>query len=170
MYKYISYIWLAVILLFVQIFLLDNISMAMWLRPMIFPLIVVLLPLEWRTIWVLLSALAVGIIMDSSLGGAGLYTATLLPLAVVRSTLLYMTTHRYVEHSDQTALLPRLDFRQLMFYIAVAFMLHHAMFFVMESLSFADLSQLLLRIIASTPLSIVIVWPITRLFMSKLSA
>jgi hypothetical protein len=49
-------------------------------------------------------------------------------------------------------------------------MLHHAMFFVMESLSFADLSQLILRIIASTLLSIVIVWPITRLFMSKLSA
>ncbi len=161
---------MTVILLFVQIFLLDNISIAMWLRPMIFPLIVLLLPMEWRTIWVMLMALTVGVVMDSSLGGAGIYTATLLPMSVLRSTILYTTTHRFVEHSDQTALLPRLEFRQLMFYIAVALLVHHAMFFFMETLSLSRLMQLLLRIFASTLLSTIIAWPITRMFISKISA
>lgn len=169
MYKYISYIWLTVILLFVQIFLLDNISIAMWLRPMLFPLIVILLPMEWRAIWVLLVALAVGLVMDVSLGGAGLYTASLLPMAVIRSTLLYATTGRYVEHSGQTALLPRLSMRQLIFYEGVALLLHHTMFFMLEVLSLNNISATLLRIAASTLLSVALALPVTRIFISKIS-
>lgn len=170
MYKYLSYFWLALLLLVAQIFLLDNISIAMWLRPMLFPLIVLLLPMELRTVWVLFVALGVGLTMDLSVGGAGLYTASLLPLAMIRSTLLYTTTRRYVEHSDQTALLPRLSMRQLMLYIAVAMLLHHALFFFLETLSLATLSTLLLRIFASALLSTLIAMPVTRLFITKIAA
>ena len=59
-------------LLFLQIFILDELSIALWLRPMIFPLIVLLLPMEWRTIWVMLIALAVGVVMELAQGGSGL--------------------------------------------------------------------------------------------------
>lgn len=170
MYKYLSYFWLALLLLVAQVFLLDNISIAMWLRPMLFPLIVLLLPMELRTVWVLFVALGVGLAMDLSVGGAGLYTASLLPLAMLRSTLLYATTGRYVEHSDQTALLPRLAIRQLMLYIAVAMLLHHALFFFLETLSLANLSTLLLRIFASALLSTLIAMPVTRLFIAKIAA
>ena len=73
MFKNIAYFWMAVALLFAQIFILDEVSMALWLRPMIFPLVVLLLPIEWRTIWTVLVALLLGIFMDVSLGGQGLY-------------------------------------------------------------------------------------------------
>ena len=98
----------------VQIFLLDELSIAMWLRPMIFPLVVILLQMEWRTIWVLLISALVGVAMDLALGGAGLYTATLLPLAMIRRWMLYLTTRRSVEHSDQTSVLSRLSRGQLL--------------------------------------------------------
>ncbi len=169
MYKYLSYVWLALLLFVAQVFLLDNISIAMWLRPMLFPLIVLLLPMELRTVWVLFVALGVGLAMDLAVGGSGLYTASLLPLAMIRSTLLYTTTGRYVEHSDQTALLPRLAMRQLMLYVAVAMLLHHALFFFLETLSLASLSTLLLRIFASALLSTLIALPVTRLFIAKIA-
>ena len=168
MYKYLSYVWLALLLFVAQVFLLD-ISIAMWLRPMLFPLIVLLLPMELRTVWVLFVALGVGLAMDLAVGGSGLYTASLLPLAMIRSTLLYATTGRYVEHSDQTALLPRLAMRQLMLYVAVAMLLHHALFFFLETLSLASLSTLLLRIFASALLSTLIALPVTRLFIAKIA-
>ena len=81
MFRVIPYIMMTIALLFVQIFVLDEISIALVLRPMIVPLVVLLLPIEWRTVWVLLVALATGVLMDVSLGGAGLYTATLLPIS-----------------------------------------------------------------------------------------
>ena len=57
MFRVVPYIMMTIALLFVQIFVLDEISIALVLRPMIFPLVVLLLPVEWRTVWVLLVAL-----------------------------------------------------------------------------------------------------------------
>jgi hypothetical protein len=159
---------MTIVLLFLQIFILDELSIAMWLRPMLFPLIVVLLPMEWRKIWVMLSALAVGIIMDVSLGGAGLYTATLLPLSVMRRWILYVTTHRSIEAGDQTSLLSRMPLRQLMIYVAAMLLLHHTLFFILETLSFVTPLRLIATIVFSMALSLVISWPILRLFISKI--
>lgn len=168
MFRSVPYIGMTIILLFLQIFILDELSIAMWLRPMLFPLIVMLLPMEWRTIWVMLSALVVGVIMDVSLGGAGLYTATLLPLAIMRRWILYVTTHRSVESGDQTSLLSRMSLRQLMIYVAAMFVLHHSLFFILETLSFVTPLRLVATIVLSSLLSLVISWPILRLFISKI--
>lgn len=168
MFKNISYFWLVFALLVVEIFILDQLSIAMWLRPMIFPLIVILLPMEWRTIWVLMSSLVVGIVMDVSLGGTGLYTATLLPLAVVRRSVMYLTTRRSVEPGDQTPLLSRMALRQMMIYVGAMLLLHHALFFSLEAMSTALLWQLIATIAMSSLLSLVVAWPIVRLFISKI--
>ena len=85
MFKSILYFWVTLALLFLQIFILDEISIALWLRPMIFPIVILLLPFEWLSIWVILATLALGIFMDTAMGGGGLYTSTLLPLAVTIS-------------------------------------------------------------------------------------
>lgn len=168
MYKYSSYIWLIVAVLLLQIFLLDNLSIALWLRPMIFPLVVLLLPMEWRSIWVLLATLAVGCVMDLALGGAGLYTASLLPLAILRPTIIYLTTRRQQEPGDQQELLARLGLRQMMLYMVVALLLHHTLYFMLETLSLAQPLLLVATILASTLCSVVIAWPIVRLFLSKI--
>ena len=156
-----------VAVLVAQIFLLDNISIHLWLRPMIFPLVILLLPMEWRALWVMLIALLVGLLMDISLGGAGLYVASLLPLALLRSTLMYLATNRVVEASDQTSLLSRLSLRQLMTYLALALLLHHALFFLLETLSLAHPLRLVATILFSTLLSTVVAWPIVRIFVGK---
>lgn len=168
MFKNIAYFWMAVALLFAQIFILDEVSMALWLRPMIFPLVVLLLPIEWRTIWTVLVALLLGIFMDVSLGGQGLYTSTLLPLAVMRRWILYLTTRRSVEAGDQTSLLSRMPLRQVMIYIAAMLLLHHAMFFMLESLSVVNALQLVVTVIFSAMLSLLLVWPIVGLFLKKI--
>ncbi len=169
MFKSILYFWLTLALLFVQIFILDEISMSLWLRPMIFPLIVLLLPIEWRTIWVILVALIVGVVMDMALGGAGLYTSTLLPLAVIRRWILFLTTRRSVEAGDQTSLLSRMPLRQVILYVGAMLLLYNAMFFVLESLSVVATMQLIATILFSTVLSIILAWPIVRLFLKKVA-
>ena len=157
--------------MFVQIFLLDNIylgaSLSIWIRPMIFPLIVLLLPVEWRSIWVLLVTYIVALLMDLLLGGSGIYVITLLPIALFRSALLYLTTRRSLDSTDQSQLLARMPLGQLMVYVATSLLLYHTLFFVMETLSLANFFSLLMTIILSTLCSLLISWPIVRLFTSK---
>ena len=169
MYKQFTYFWLAFAILVVQIFLLDNISSAMWLRPMIFPLVVLLLPMEWRMVWTLLSALAIGLTMDLALGGSGLYTSSLLPLAVLRPWIMYLTTGRTVEHGDQSALLSRMLTKQVMLYVAGAMLVHHTLFFMLETLSFASPMRLVATILCSTLLTMVVSAPIIQLYKSKIA-
>lgn len=174
MYKYTPYIWLALAVVLVQVFLLDNIdlgaSISVLIRPMIFPLIVLLLPVEWKSIWVLLTSYVVALFLDIMLGGSGLYVITLLPIALLRTSLLYITTHRSVESSDQTQLFARMRLGQLMLYIGVALLLHHTLFFAMETLSMANLWRLVAIILLSTCCSLLISWPIVRLFTSKVAS
>lgn len=167
MFKRILYFWLTLALLFLQIFILDEISMAMWLRPMIFPLVILLLPFEWRAIWVILTTLILGVVMDISLGGAGLYTSTLLPLSVTRSWILFLTTRRSVEAGDQTSLLSRMPLRQVMIYVGAMLLIYNTMFFVLEALSSVNTMQLIVTILCSTILSMVLSWPIVRLFLKR---
>lgn len=159
---------MAIAIMLVQIFLLDELSIAMWLRPMIFPLVVILLQMEWRTIWALLISVLVGVTMDVALGGAGLYTATIVPLAMLRRWILFLTTRRSIEQGDQTSLLSRLSRGQLMGYTVTMLAIHHTMFFVMEALSLSHPFLLLATIISSTLLSTAIAWPIIRLFTLKI--
>lgn len=169
MFKSILYFWATLALLFVQVFILDEISMALWLRPMIFPLILLLLPIEWRTIWVILVALILGVVMDSAAGGAGLYTSTLLPIAVMRRWILFLTTRRSVEAGDQTSLLSRMPLRQVMIYVGAMLLLYNAMFFSLESLSTVQTMQLIATILCSTILSIILAWPMVRLFLKRVA-
>lgn len=159
---------MALAIMVVQIFLLDELSIAMWIRPMIFPLVVILLQMEWRTIWVLLVGALVGLTMDFALGGAGLYTATLLPLAMIRRWMLYLTTRRSIEHGDQTSVLSRLSRGQLMGYTVTMLAIHHTLFFAMETLSLAHPLQLVATIICSTLISAAVAWPIIRIFTLKI--
>ena len=167
MFKSILYFWLTLALLFIQVFILDEISMAIWLRPMIFPLVILLLPFEWRSIWVILTTLILGAFMDMALGGGGLYTSTLLPIAVTRSWILYLTTRRSVEAGDQTSLLSRMPLRQVMIYVGVMLLIYNTMFFVLETLSSANKMLLIATIICSTILSIILSLPIVRLFLKR---
>ena len=171
MYKYISYLWLSLAVLFLQIFFIDNInlgaSMALWIRPMLFPLIVLLLPMEWKPIWVIIVAYIVGNVMDLSLGGEGLYVATLLPMALIRPWIVYVTTRRSVEVGEQKQLLARLNTRQLMLYIGTALLIHHTLFFLFEALSLSNLFGMVLTIILTLMFSMLLGWFIIRIFVSK---
>ena len=168
MIKNLSYLWMAVVIMLVQIFLLDELSIAMWLRPMIFPLVVILLKMEWRTVWVLLVSTLIGLIMDIALGGSGLYTATIVPLAIMRRWILYLTTKRSIESGDQTSVLSRLNRYQMMGYTVAMLAIHHTLFFLLESMSFAHPLHLVATIVFSTLLSAAIAWPIIRIFTLKI--
>lgn len=170
MYRYRSYLWLFLAVMALQILLLDNLSLSMWLRPMIFPVAILLLPIEWRTVWVLLAAAATGWILDGVTGCQGLYTASLLPLAMIRAAIIRLTANRGVEQSDQSELLHSLSRKQLAIYISVAVVLHHAMFFFLETMSAALLWYTAAKVAASSVLSIVLSWLAASYFMSKTSA
>ena len=103
-----------------------------------------------------------------AVGGSGLYTATIVPLAIMRRWILYLTTRRSIEPGDQTSVLSRLNRYQMMGYTVAMLAIHHTLFFATEALTLSRPFYLIATIVCSTLLSSAVAWPIIRIFTLKI--
>jgi hypothetical protein len=54
-----------------------------------------------------------------------------------------------------------------MLYVGVSLLIYHTLFFAMETLSMANFGRLVATILLSTLCSLLLSWPIVRLYTSK---
>lgn len=79
MHRTLPYISLFVVTVLLQVFLFDNLSISIYLNPLVYVAFVALLPLDTPPVVLLASGLAMGVTMDFAMGAAGVNTiATLL--------------------------------------------------------------------------------------------
>ena len=84
-----EYIILTLVVLFVQIFVLNNLSISPLVAPMVYIVLILMMPIEssqWKMLGV---GVLLGMLMDLTMGTAGLNTLVTLPIAVFRRPLLY---------------------------------------------------------------------------------
>ena len=88
MYRTVPYIVLFLILALLQIFLFDNLSISIYLCPLVYIGFIVLLPIDAPPGAVLFLALSMSVAMDWAMGAAGINTIATLPVAMLRRPLL----------------------------------------------------------------------------------
>lgn len=161
---------LTLVVLFVQIFVLNNLSISPLVAPMVYVVLLVMIPIEssqWKMLGV---GLLLGVLMDITMGTVGLNTLVTLPLAVWRKPLLYAATGLSVVSKEEgVPSVKRLGIRFHRYAITMI-ILHSLLFYFAEWLSFDNFGTLLLRILCSTLCSLVLDYIIVMLFMKRLSA
>ena len=165
-----GYIILTLVVLFVQIFVLNNLSISPLVAPMVYIVLILMMPIEssqWKMLGV---GLLLGVLMDITMGTVGLNTLVTLPLAVWRKPLLYAATGLSVVSKEEgVPSVKRLGIRFHRYAITMI-ILHSLLFYFAEWLSFDNFGTLLLRILCSTLCSLVLDYIIVMLFMKRLSA
>ena len=161
---------LTLVVLFVQIFVLNNLSISPLVAPMVYVVLLVMMPIEssqWKMLGV---GLLLGVLMDITMGTVGLNTLVTLPLAVWRKPLLYAATGLSVVSKEEgVPSVKRLGIRFHRYAITMI-ILHSLLFYFVEWLSFDNFGMLLLRIFCSTLLSLLLDYILIILFMKRLSA
>ena len=164
------YTMLTLVVLFVQVFVLNNLSISPLVAPMVYIILIVMMPIEssqWKMLGV---GLLLGVAMDVTMGTAGLNTLVTLPIALSRRPLLYaLTGLSPMSKEEGIPTIKRLGVR-FHRYFAIMIVLHSLMFYFAEWLSFDNFGMLLLRILCSTLCSLVLDYIIILLFMKRLSA
>ena len=161
---------LTLVVLFVQIFVLNNLSISPLVAPMVYVVLLVMMPIESSQWKMLCVGLLLGVLMDITMGTVGLNTLVTLPLAVWRKPLLYAATGLSVmSKEDGVPSVKRLGVRFHRYAITMI-ILHSLLFYFVEWLSFDNFGTLLLRILCSTLCSLVLDYIIVMLFMKRLSA
>ncbi len=160
---------LTLVVLFVQVFVLNNLSASPLVAPMVYIVLIVMLPIEFSQ-WKMLGAgLIWGVVMDITMGTVGLNTLVTLPIAFFRRPILYAFTNLSdVSKEEGIPTTKRLGSRFHHYAIAMI-VLHSVLFYFAEWLSFDNLGALTLRIAYSTLLSLVLDYIIIILFVKRIS-
>lgn len=164
------YTMLTLVVLFVQVFVLNNLSISPLVAPMVYVVLILMMPIEssqWKMLGV---GLLLGVVMDITMGTAGLNTLVTLPIAFFRRPLLFsLAGLSSISKEEGIPSIKRLGVR-FHRYFAVMIVLHSLLFYFAEWLSFDNFGILLLRIICSTICSLLLDYIIIMLFMKRLSA
>ena len=161
---------LTFVVLFVQVFVLNNLSISPLVAPTVYIVLILMMPIEssqWKMLGV---GLLLGVVMDITMGTAGLNTLVTLPIAFFRRPLLFsLAGLSSISKEEGIPSIKRLGVR-FHRYFAVMIVLHSLLFYFAEWLSFDNFGILLLRIICSTICSLLLDYIIIMLFMKRLSA
>ena len=161
---------MTLVVLFVQVFVLNNLSISPLVAPMVYIILILLMPIE-SSQWKMLSVgLLLGILMDITMGTPGLNTMVPLPIAFFRRPLLFaLGGLSSISKEEGIPSIKRLGMRFHRYFILMI-ILHSVLFYFVEWLSFDNFGTLVLRIIFSTLCSLVLDYIIISLFMKRLSA
>lgn len=164
------YTVLTLVVLFVQVFVLNNLSISPLVAPMVYIILLLLMPIE-SSQWKMLGAgLLLGVLIDLTMGTAGLNTLVTLPVAFFRRPLLFaLSGLSSMSKEEGIPTIKRLGSRFHRYFITMV-ILHSILFYFVEWLSFDNFGVLLLRILCSTLCSLVLDYVIVMLFMKRLSA
>ena len=165
MHRTTQYIALFVILMLLQAFMFDNLALSSYFNPMVYIVFIILLPIESLPVTVLLSGVALGVAADFFTGGHGLNTAATLPAAFMRQTVLAHLCDRDDLRDGGIPSAQRFGNEwRFMRLAATTIIIHHSIFFLLESFSLQMLPYTLLRIVLSGSFTLLFAWAAARLF------
>ena len=163
MHRTLPYISLFVVTVLLQVFLFDNLSISIYLNPLVYVAFV-----DTPPVVLLASGLVMGVTMDFAMGAAGVNTIATLLVAFVRPALLRTLYTRDDLREGGVPCAGRLGRRVFLNYLIVLVLLHHAVFFSLEALSWMHVVRTLVRIVVSGAVSVAFIWIIARIFTAKL--
>ncbi|MFR9602923.1 MAG: rod shape-determining protein MreD [Rikenellaceae bacterium] len=168
MYRIVPYSTLFVVVSLLQILFFNNLNVSVSLSPLVYVVFILLLPLQITHFGSLMVGLGLGMLMDWTMGMAGINTIATLFIAFFRPYLLNIVVSKEVLAGSGVPSEVRLGEGAYVRYLILLVVIHHAIFFALESLSMANMSLYLLRFGVSSCVSLLFVWLIARAYVSIL--
>lgn len=145
------------VLLLLQVFVLNEINLGVYLNVYLYLLFILLLPVETPGWLILPLGFSMGLVVDSSLNTAGLHTSALTFMAFARPTVLRILKPREGYEMDLTPGLFMMGFRWFVSYALIMVFLHHLWLFMLEAFRFSDVFFIFLKIISSLILNVLLI-------------
>jgi len=139
-----------VVLVFIQVFLLKNISVYNISAPYFYILFILLLPFETPNLLLFVLAFITGLTIDAFYDTPGLNAAACILLAFVRIVFISITVQKEGFDNEPEPTLSIMGFRWFFTYALVLTLFHHFFLFYLESFNFSGLEYILGRVIFSS--------------------
>jgi rod shape-determining protein MreD len=156
-----------ILLIFLQVFLLKNISLYNLSTPYLYILFVLLLPFEIPNLLLFLLAFILGLTIDAFYDTPGLHAASCVLLAFVRVLFISITVQKDGFDNEPEPTLSIMGFRWFFTYALVLTLFHHFFLFNLEVFRFSELEYTLTRFILSSVFTVFLMLVSGLLFFRK---
>lgn len=143
-------------LLLLQVLILNQVEVHGFISPFIYPLFILLLPLETPRAMLLLFAFAMGVSVDFFSNTPGLHAAALVFMAYARQFVITLNYPPGGYEAGDRPNIKSMGNSWFFTYALFCLILHHFFFFFIEAYSFAFLFYTLLKIFISLILSLIL--------------
>jgi hypothetical protein len=149
--KWVKYSLIFILIVLIQGLVVNNIQINEYFNPMVYPIMIMMLPFELNAVITMGVALILGVSVDAFSNTFGLHASSALFIGYLRPTIM-----KYIRPKEgyDTSLLPSIQdmgTRWFLAYVSVIIFAHHLWFFSIEILRF----DLFILILAKTFISFI---------------
>ncbi len=158
---YISHIVTSIIIVLVQILLLKNIQIVVFeqftISVLIYPIIVIFLPVELRRSAVVLVAFFLGLFVDTFYDSPGVHTAALVLTGFLRGTVLRLLEPRQGYRNNVGISPSSYGFSWFMYYLGILLFVHIFTFYSLDAFTFVFIIKILVNTLLSFFVSYIVI-------------
>jgi len=139
-----------ILLVFLQLFVLNNIQLNGFVNPYLYVLFIMLLPIQLSGSFMLVLSFFLGLLIDVASVTIGYHTIATVFMTYCRFKLLQFISPRDGYEPGMSPDLKSLGFSWFFKYASILTVIHHFVLFWVESFHFSDLLPVILRTFASS--------------------
>jgi hypothetical protein len=156
-----------VILVFIQVFLLKNVTLYNLSTPYLYILFILLLPFETPNILLFSLALILGLTIDAFYNTPGLHATACVTLAFVRVLFISITVQKDGFDNEPEPTLSVMGFRWFSAYALVLTLFHHFFLFNLEVFRFSEIQYTFTRVVLSSIFTVFLILISGLLFFKR---
>ncbi len=160
---YLSHTIQSLAVLFLQVLLLKDVQIPVFdrytLAIIIYPIIIIFLPLEARRSLVILGAFVVGLIIDLFYDTLGVHTATMVLTGFLRTPILQLIEPRQGYRHGSDLSVKNYGLGWVAIYVAIMLFIHILTFFCIDAFTFVFFLKILVSTILTFLVSYIIIIP-----------
>lgn len=141
------------LLIFLQVFLLNNIQFSGYINPYVYLMFILLLPSEIPAWLLLMISFSTGMLIDIFSGSMGIHTSATLLIGFLRPYVLRIMSPRDGYDTGNPSMAVN-GFKWFLIYAMVMVLIHHTALFYLEVFRFTDFFRTFLRVILSSVFSL----------------
>lgn len=140
----------------IQVLLLNEIELFTYINPIVYPLIILILPAETKSLIVLIVAFVLGMGVDIFENSGGLHSFALTTLAFIRPSLLRLVSTQKGLDFDRLSL-EGMGLRKFLIYVGLGLVIHHYVLFSLDAFTLYGLVYVLPQTLYTGVFSTVII-------------
>jgi rod shape-determining protein MreD len=156
-------------LVFLQIFIVDKVQLSIYINPCVYIAFILLLPVDLPKWLLLVLAFITGLTVDLFSGILGIHAAATVFMAYAKPGVIRLVGEKDDAEPNLEPNIKNFGFLWFITYISLMVLLHHTALFFIEVFRLNEILNTLVRVLASSVVSIVLILIIQLLFIRRVS-